>query len=303
MASDVVGIGLACVDHLFIREMQVQETFHRVKAYNMQGGGLAATAMATVGKLGGKCEIWTRVGQDPAGDFIVSEFARFGVDTSAVSRISDAHTPVCGVIVDTDGERRFNFFPGSGLEGYSEPDYARIDGARCILVDAYWPEVQVKAMERARQAGVTVVGDFGYSNETCRRLMKLTDIPIISEECAAGISPTGDPIEALKMLVEWGARVAVVTLGPEGSLFLEKGVLTRQEAIKVDVVDTTGAGDAFHGAYCFGLTRGWKTHDIVRFATVVAGLNCRGLGGRTGLPTFDEAMRVTRESFPKWSGR
>ena len=257
--------------------------------------------MATVGRLGGKCEIWTRLGNDPAGDFIVSEFETFGVDTTAVSRIASARTPVCGVIVDLDGERHFNYFPGSGLDDFAEPHYDRIDNARCILIDSHWPTVQDKAMEHARDIGVTVVGDFEHSDENSRRLMKLTDVPIISAECAHGLSETEDPAEALKLLTEWGARTAVVTLGSQGCVFLENGELDRVPAIDVDVVDTTGAGDAFHGAYCFGLTRSWRTRNVLRFASVVAGLNCRALGGRTALPTLDEALAVTRQTFPDWN--
>lgn len=248
----IIGIGLSCVDHLFIRDVQLETTFHRARQYHVQGGGLASTAMATVARLGGNCEIWTRVGADSSGDFIVSEFEQFGVDASTVCRIESARTPVCGVIVTTDGERHFNFFPGSGLDAFSEPDYTRIDNASCILIDSHWPEVQLRAAQHARSAGVTVVGDFEHSDERSRELMKLTDVPIISAECAQGLSGTDDPADALGLLVEWGARTAVVTLGSEGCVFVEGGQVVHQQALRVDVVDTTGAGDAFHGAYCFG---------------------------------------------------
>jgi len=204
------------------------------------------------------------------------------------------------VVVECDGERHFNFYPGSGLSEFSEPDYARIDLARCILIDTHWPEVQAKAMARARASDVTVVGDFEHVDEASRELMKLTDIPIISAECAAKLSPTGKLEDALRVLAEWGARVAVVTLGAEGCLYLEDGELKRERAIPVKGVATTGAGDAFHGAYCFGLPRDWSTREIIRFATVGSGLNCMGVGGRAGLPTFEEAVKVTRENFPDW---
>lgn len=302
MQNDVIGIGLSCVDHLFIRDKQLEPTFHRARQYMVQGGGLAATAMATVGRLGGRCELWTRVGADHPGDFVIEELRGFGVDTSQVVRIPEAQTPVDAVIVDERGERFFNFFPGRGLDRYAdEPDYTRIDSARCILIDTHWPEVQARAMRRAREAGTLVVADFEHSDPRSRDLMRLTDVPIVSQECARGLSGSDDPAGALAVLVEYGARTPVVTLGAEGCIFILDGRIDRQRALSVEVVDTTGAGDAFHGAWCYGVAAGWKTRDVIAFASVVASLNCRGLGGRTALPTLEEALAAVRANFPEWN--
>ena len=110
--------------------------------------------------------------------------------------------------------------------------------------------------------------------------------------------PDAPPEAVVEELYEFGARIAAVTLGERGCVAKsEAGILTLP-AFPVDVVDTTGAGDAFHGGFIYGVLQNWSVTEIVRFASAVASINCRQLGGRSGLPTLKEVHQFL-ETFPE----
>ena len=260
---------------------------------------MGATAMAAAGKLGASAEIWTRIGDDLSGEFLIRDFHRFNVDTSQVRIVPGAATGVCAVLVNADtGDRRFIFYPGRGLDVPLNFDLARIDHAKCILVDGSFIDDAIRAAARARQVGVPVVADLGGLAGKALELARLVDIMIVPEECARRYADGADPAVSIPRIRDLGPRVVVVTMGDRGGLYagrLRDGdpetPLTHYEAFKVPVVDTTGCGDVFHGAFCFGLVRGWGLDRIVQFASATAALKCRELGGRSGIPTCDEVQQ------------
>ena len=117
----------------------------------------------------------------------------------------------------------------------------------------------------------------------------------MSAECAERYGGTGHIEGDLWKVAELGGRVPMITLGDQGCIWLEDGEVHRCPAFAVDVVDTTGCGDVFHGAFTFGLARGWDVARNARFASAVAALKCRALGGRTGIPTVDEVAAFLAE--------
>jgi sulfofructose kinase len=242
-------------------------------------------------------EVWTRVGGGAAGRFILEQFAREGVDTSQVRACPDGRSPVCAVTVDRrQAERYFTYFPGRGLDpSPAHLDLSRIDGAKAVLVDCYWPEAQLAAARRARERGVPVCGDvegtFGLAGE----LVRWIDYPIYSLECAQAYGGTGSVEGDLRKLAALGGVAPMITLGPDGCVWLEDGRVRRCPAFRVEAVDTTGCGDVFHGAFTFGLARGWDVARAARFASAVAALKCRALGGRTGIPSYGEVEAFLRQ--------
>jgi len=243
-------------------------------------------------RLGATVEVWTRVGEDDAGRFILDQFARDGVDTSQVQVCPGGRSPVCSVTVDLrQKERFFRYFPGRGLAG--DPRRLaldRVDAAQAILVDGWWPEAQLQAARRARERGIPICADFEGLDERFTELVSQVDYPIYSQECAAKFGGTGSIEGDLRRLADLGGAVPMVTLGSEGCVWLEGGRVRRLPAFRVEVVDTTGCGDVFHGAFTFGLARGWEVERNARFASAAAALKCRALGGRTGIPRYDEVV-------------
>ncbi|MFW6164151.1 MAG: PfkB family carbohydrate kinase [Planctomycetota bacterium] len=292
MTPDLIAVGLAVADHLWLYDEPMRGTFHRAADYLAQGGGLAATAAVAMARLGGRVELWTRVGDDTAGRFILEQLDAEGVDTTQVQRCPDGRSPVCCVRVDRpQGERYFTFFPGRDLPPDTGGlDLGRVDEAKAVLVDGHWPEAQVPAARRASERGIPVVADLEPTTGVIDDLMPWVDYPIYARELVQARGGRTSVEESLRAVAELGGRVPMVTLGERGCLWLEEGKLHRFPAFEVEVVDTTGCGDVFHGAFAFGLARGWRVAENVRFASATAALKCRALGGRTGIPSYDEVI-------------
>jgi len=164
MPSDLISIGLAAVDYLFLCEPAERDEMRRASDHLVQGGGLAATAAVTMARLGGTVEMWTRVGDDAGGRFILEQFEKEGVNASQVKVCPGGRSPACAVSVDNrTAERRFTYFPGRGLDpSLNGLDLSQVDSARALLVDTHWPEAELAALQRARTHGVPSCGDFEH---------------------------------------------------------------------------------------------------------------------------------------------
>lgn len=285
MAAEIVGIGLSVVDQIFVAEV-VRDDVVYASGYLVQGGGLTSTSTAAASRLGAKTELWTRVGDDLNGRFVVEALAAEGVDVSQVRPVVGGQTPVCIVHVKpATAEREFIFFPGAGLEAIPVPPLERLDRAECLLVDAHWLGAALPAAERARRAGIPVVTDVEHANEQLARLAPLTDVLIVPEQVGEALC-AGDGLgAAAKRLQELGPERVVITLGPRGGVYRDGEEEGAYKAFPVEAVDSTGAGDVFHGAVAYGLCQRWRFGDTIRFASAAGALACRRLGGRAAMPT------------------
>ena len=292
MASELISIGLSVIDYLFLCDEPMRGTFGPAADHLVQGGGLAATAAVAMARLGGRVEMWSRVGDGFAGRFIIEQLEKEGVDVSQVKVCPGGRSPACAVTVDRPkADRYFTYFRGRGLDFSTNGlDLGRVDEAKAILVDCWWPDAQLLAGRRARERGVPVCGDIEGLSERTMELIAVVDYPIYSAECAQRYGGTGSLEGDLRKIAERGGKVPMITLGSQGCIWLEEGRVHRLPAFQVEVVDTTGCGDVFHGAFTFGLARGWDVARIARFASATAALKCRALGGRTGTPTYHEVV-------------
>jgi sulfofructose kinase len=169
-----------------------------------------------------------------------------------------------------------------------------VANASAVLADPRWPEGAVALFTAARALGIPTVLDGDVADaEIFKRLLPLTDHAVFSEPALAAFAGTaGD--EALAKLVRFGCRVVAVTRGHDGVSWVENGGLHRQPAYSVDAVDTTGAGDVFHGAYAFALGAGLATGDAMRFAAATAAMKCLHAGGRAGIPSTRDSLAFMR---------
>ena len=290
MSPDVIGLGLCTADLLFVvpRPPSFAEVV-RAAAYLRQGGGPVPTALVALARLGASTRFVGRIGDDDDGRFIRAEFDREGVDTSRLLVEPGTLSRIALVLVDqATGERGFTARPET-CAPMTPTDLERgeIAAARVLHLDDA-DEVAVQAARWAREAGTCVVFDGTWNHEALDDFLPLVDVPIVSEPFVDAWMPNATPSQALDRLWSYGPRIAAYTLGDRGcAVRCETGSFAFP-AFSVDVVDTTGAGDAFHGAFIYGLLQEWEVARIVRFASAVAALNCRQLGGRTGLPTRRE---------------
>jgi sugar/nucleoside kinase (ribokinase family) len=314
----ISGVGVACLDYLFVAPRAERGGQAWLGDHLIQGGGLIGTALTAAARLGAETEIWTWVGDDEEGRQVIAGLRREGVDVSAVERIAGARTPVSFIHVDeNDGERTI-FHDGlrRSRSDAATPDLLpaapkvdpglELPGARAsklkerplscdvLLVDAVYVEASQIAAARAWDADIPVVGDFCPSpglEELTRNVTAL----IASAGPVDRAMPNATREQQLNALARGGPDFVTITAGSEGAYYLERGEVKCQPSFMVDVIDTTGAGDVFHGAFAYALARHWPPEQAVEFASAAAALSCRALGGRTAAPTLEETVTLLRQ--------
>ena len=290
-AGKVVGVGLACLDQLILWEdTSAPVADNRITQWSTQGGGMVGTALVAAARLGARAEWWGAVGDDWMGRMILEGLEAQGVDTSQVAVFPDVRGPMVVVCVDGKTGQR-EFLHGLGLGPWPAPvtPLERLADAGCLLIDNTQPASELAAARRAREFGIPVVGDVGRVRDGDRDVLAHVDYAVVPQQCAEGVCQ-GDLRAACEQIAAMGPRCVVVTLGERGLVYLDGDRFGRMDAFEVGVVDTTGAGDTFHGAFCVGLTRSLPLEQNLAFASSAAALKCRKLGGRAGIPTCDEVV-------------
>lgn len=294
----VLAVGLSCLDHVWqVTRFPPAGSRTDASAYRVQGGGPAATAAVAAARLGAQAELVALHGDDAAGELLTAELRAFGVAVDGVRRVPGARSFVSAVLVAPGGERWIFPYRGSGLT--DEPAWlAGVDvgAAGTVLVDMRHPRLCAAAARAARAAGVVVVADYG--NLRHFEHAGLADHLLVSRECAAELLGRDEPEVALTRLRRRRGQVVGVTLGDEGLLLDDGEGALHLPAPRVDAVDTTGAGDVFHGAYAAAVARRFRPREAAAYAVAVAALACRTFGARAGIPTDDEARAFVREAMP-----
>jgi sulfofructose kinase len=177
-----------------------------------------------------------------------------------------------------------------------------VAGAGAVLADVRWPQGALAALRAARTAGVPGVLDGDTAETTIlQTLVKEAAYAVFSESGLACFSGTGGIEAGLRQALALGVRLAAVTQGERGAVWIESGTpegLCQLPAYAVPAVDTLAAGDVFHGAFALELARGRTAADALRFAAAAAAIKCTRPGGRTGCPSRQEVERFLREAAP-----
>jgi len=293
MAAEVrmIVVGHAALDRIYrISAFPAEPTKVRALEAIEVGGGMAANAAVTAARLGMKVELWSRIGDDNAGAIIRAGLKAERVDIRGVQVFEDARSSTSAVIVDSAGERLV-----VGMRDTSIPSETtglpteRVKNAAVVLADLRWLEATRAVFARAREEGVPTVldADLG-AREALPELLRLSDFAIFSAPALREFSAAASDEARLEHVLSFGPRHAGVTLGSRGYLWRDAEGTRHQPGFRVEVVDTTGAGDAFHGAFAVALAEGRPIAEIARFACAVAAMKCTRLGSRAGLPRRPE---------------
>jgi len=303
---DVVGVGCVAVDYLGIvpRFPKPDEKLW-MEQFTRQGGGMVGTALVTLARLGVKTAYVGKVGDDEFGRFIIDEFIKEGVNTDYIKIAPGESARLALIFVDKQTGKRTILIPNRPVPMVSAEDIPRevIQSASILHVDHLEFDGALQAARYAREAGVRIVIDAEVPDDRIGKLLDLCDVIITSREFATGFTHRDDEVEAAKELYRIQSKVSpdkviVVTLGERGSYCVSKSGAFHTPAFEVEIVDTTGCGDVYHGAFIFGMLRGWELPQIARFAAAVAALKCRALGGRAGIPTLPEVEEFLGSNPP-----
>jgi sulfofructose kinase len=311
MAKDlqVIGLGLATLDVLMrLKDMPTWEHGARLNEFRFDGGGLVGTAMVASARLGARVGFIGTAGTDDAADLKLKSMVECGIDLSHLARRPGPEDQVVIVLVHAEtGERVF-----AGMEQWrrqplraDEIDREYIVSADYLHIDGFHHEAALQAARWMHEAGKTVVMDGsktrGPVRDTHRELIRYVDVLITGEGYARGLTAIDDVWAAGKAVLQLGPRIFCETVGAAGSYTIaaadqgRPGDSFHTPAFEVDVVDTTGAGDVFHGAYIVGLIHGWIPRQCAQFSAAVSAIKCTKLGGRAGIPSFDETLAFLKD--------
>jgi len=295
---DVVTLGLNSVDLVsVVGEYPHAGTKQRLQRFARLPGGQMATASATCARLGLRARYIGSFGDDVLGQLSRQSLLDEGVDLTAARTIAGAANQFAVIIVDArSGERTvlWDRDPLLALDPAHLPADA-ITSGRLLIVDCNQTAASAQAARYARVAGIPTVADIERVRPGIADLLQNIDAIIMAETFPAALTGYEDHGRALAHIArEFGAPIVCVTLGADGSLAWSQGREIRTPGFPIDCVDSTGAGDAFRGAFATACLR--YPHDDVEqallYANAVAALNCRALGGRGGLPTTDEVDQL-----------
>lgn len=283
-------VGITTQDRIFsLENLPHEDGKYFARDLKEQGGGPAATAAVACARLGAQVDMIARVGDDSTGKGILTELEQEGVNTSTMVIIEGATSTQAAIFVDKEGSRIIVSYPSPSL--IADPkllekiDFSQYD---MVLADVRWHEGALKAFELARAAGVPTLLDADTTPQPIDELVALSSHAVFSRPGLIKFAGTEDIDAALEYAAKKAAGEVYVTLGAEGYAFIECGKIVHIPGFKVSVVDTTGAGDVFHGAYAYALSKGMEKRGGLKFAAATAALKCTKQGGRSGIPSCAE---------------
>jgi sulfofructose kinase len=294
-AFDVVGLGVSVIDIVqLVDHFPAKEEVQRAEEMTIQGGGPVATAMVTLSRLGARVAMLDVLGEGWRGRLIRDGLREEGVCTDYIRQQAGCSSSLASILVTRkNGARTIVYTPGTTPElTPAELPRAEIESARFLHLNGrHWEAcLQAGAWARESEAKVKVSFDGGAHRfrPELRQLVPLVDICIVARDFAERYTGETDIGRAADALVEQGPQIVVITDGVRGSWVLKRGgeIFHQPAYLLPRVVDTTGCGDSYHGAFLFGLLRGMELAQTAAFASAVAALNSQQLGGRRGLPTL-----------------
>jgi len=295
----VIGLGQACLDFLGRLPVYPEEDGKcELLDLHIQCGGPASTAMVALSRLGIPTSFLGSISDDQFGIEIIKGLEEENVDHTFL-KVTPGYTSQFAFIAITQGAGNRTVFWHRGTVPPLRPadvDLSSFTGARILHLDGLMIEASIEAARQARKNGLIVVMDAGTMRDGSLELLSLVDILIASQGFPQALVKEDAPVEeALRALHQLGPYEVVITRGSKGSVGLRDQRIIAQKSFPADIVDTTGAGDVYHGAYIFGLLQGWDMARCMRFASASAALKCREVGARRGIPGLEEIRELLGE--------
>jgi sulfofructose kinase len=294
----VVGVGINALDTIMqLPRFPAPDSKVELLSVEHMPGGQVASALVACRRWGLRVRYVGKIGDDPAGKRQMAEMKRERIDAHWIVA-KGCRSQFSFILVDrSSGDRTvlWNRDPHIALRPKDlKRDWIR--GAWALLVDGHDTEAAALAARWARQEGIPVVGDFDNRYSGVEALLEYVDYAVTSKDFPERLTAEGDLLKSLPIIhARFKCRLMAATLGCKGVIAWDGSRFLYCPAFRVKVVDTTGAGDIFHGAFLYGLVRGLPVEEILEFSCAAAALNCEALGarGRIGNLKKIEALRRT----------
>jgi sulfofructose kinase len=303
---DVVGVGLNATDTLLVVShfpaYGGKVPFHEEV---LSPGGQVASAMVTCARLGLRTKYIGTVGDDERGRIQMESLRSSSVNLEHVQLRRGCANQSAYIVIDQSTGERTVFWRRPECLRISPEEIApdQITCARLLHIDGHDTPAVEHSARIARQAGIPVVVDVDTIYPGFDRVLPQVDYLVASSEFPGRWTNDGDPFKALEQIQkEYGMRVAAMTLGAHGALALIDGNFVYSPAFIVNCVDTTGAGDVFHGTFCYAVLQDMPMREALDLSNAMAALNCTALGARGGIGSLDQA-RVLMQRAERRSNR
>jgi sugar/nucleoside kinase (ribokinase family) len=288
-AFDVVGFGLNAVDHLCrVPRFPSFDSKMHLEGYACEPGGQVATALVALSRWGLRTSYLGSFGDDALGERSRNALVAEGVDVGGCLLRKGVPNQLAVIIVDRrSGERTVLWYRDPALAIRPEELVReRVCAGRVLHLDGYDREAAIVAAGWARDAGIVTVLDLDSPGRDAWRLLAVSDIAIVSRECAEQLSGSADPAVALQVLAGTAAGLVGISLGRDGVLARADGDPFHVRGFPVSPIDTTGAGDVLHAGVIYGFLAGMDAKGMLRFANAAAALQCTALGAQPAIPTL-----------------
>jgi len=284
---DVAGVGLNATDTLLtVARFPAFAGKARILEEVLSPGGQVASALVACARLGLRVRYIGTVGDDERGRIQMESLRSAGIETAHVEVRPGCASQSAYIVIDQSTGERTIFWRRDDCLRIDPATITsdRIAGARLLLIDGHDTEAVARAAQLARDGGVPVVADVDTIYAGFDRVLPNVDYLVASSEFPSAWTGEADPFRALAEIQNrYGMKVAAMTLGAHGALARTAGVFVYAPAFVVNCVDTTGAGDVFHGAFCYAVLEDMPLREALEFSNAMAALNCTAAGARGGI--------------------
>jgi len=296
-AIDVAGVGINATDTIIrLPRFPASDSKIEILSSEVMPGGQVASAMVACRRWGLQVRYVGKIGDDAAGKLQTSEMEREGVEAHWITARGTSSQIAYILVDDSTGERTvlWKRDPAIALRS-SDLKREWISGARALLVDGHDTEAAAVAARWAREESIPVIGDFDNRYPKVEDLLHFVDFAVTSKDFPERLTSEPNLLKSLPMIwLDFKCRIVAATLGRLGVLAWDGKQFLLCPGFGVQAVDTTGAGDIFHGAFVYALLQGWPIEEILEFSCAAAALNCTAPGARGRIASLDEIDHLRR---------
>ena len=298
--SKIVGIGACVMDTLIsIPCYPAEDTKLCAEESRLAGGGPVGTGLVAAAKLGQDCAYIGILSDDNSGDFLKSDFEKYGVSGKYILTKKGCRSFTSVIWLSKESSSRTCVFDRGNLPPLklTEDQKEAIKNAELLMVDGNELEAAIEGAKIARKNNTQVLYDAGSLYPGYENLLPYVDILIPSKEFALEATGCETVEEAAKKLFEtYHPRIVVITCGKCGGILFDGNRFLPYPCYPVCAIDSNGAGDVFHGAFAFGITKGYSYEACCHFSSAVSALKCTGIGARESTPDFETVCSYLKEN-------